>query len=180
MGVCCLARKFGQAGTSPRQLRAAGLAGQAIPLDFAAGLFIFVLVLAYFLIQWDLFATRFAELATAGSMDSRAIDISEMLVHSPGQPENWTSEPLNAQSIGFARKQNLLDWNRVAAFSSLPYANAKQLLGTDHEFLVIIETPDGARYATIGHDENSTRAVEVVRMAILNETVVKVRVRLYE
>ena len=156
------------------------LTGQAIPLDFAAGLFIFLLALSYFFIQWDLFSAKFFDLATAGGMDTRAIDISEMLVHTGGQPENWTGAPLSAQSIGLASKDNLLDWNRVAAFSSMPYANAKQILGTDYDFLVIIETPDGARYATIGQDANSTRAVEVTRMAILNDTVVKVRVRLYE
>lgn len=156
------------------------MAGQAIPLDFAAGLFIFLLVIAYFLIQWDLFTSKFVEFSISGGMDTRVIDISEMLVHTGGQPENWTNAPLSAQSIGLASKQNLLDWNRVAAFSAMPYANAKQILGTDYDFLVIIETPEGARYATIGLDENSTRAAEVTRVAVLNDTIVRVRVRLYD
>ena len=154
--------------------------GQAIPLDFAAGLFIFMLLVAYFLIQWDLFSTRFAEKAEKSGLDSGAIEISEMLVHGGGSPQNWTDAPELAQSIGFASSQNVIDWNRVAAFESLPYANAKQVLGIDREFLVVIETPDGARYATIGQDGNSTRAAEVVRIAVVNNTVVHVKVRLYE
>lgn len=153
---------------------------QAIPLDLMSGLFIFVLLLTYFIIQWDLFTTRFAERAEKGNLDLAAITISEMLVHTPGEPSNWTQSPLLVKSMGLAPRQNLLDWERVAAFSSLPYANAREALGTDHDFLVVIETPDGARFATIGQDGNSTRAVEVTRIGVLNDTVVQVKVRAYD
>ena len=154
--------------------------GQAIPLDFAFGLFIFMLLLVYFIIQWNLFANQFADLAVKGSLDQSTVDTAEMLVHSPGTPFNWTQAPLAAQSIGFAPRQNVLDWGKVAAFSSLSYANEKKLLGTDYDFLVLIETPDGARFATIGLDTSSTRAAEVTRVAILNDTTVWVKVKLYE
>ena len=169
-----------QAGARPGGIRGGGAAGQAIPLDFAAGLFIFMLILVYFIIQWDLFSTRAAEKAEKSGLDSGAIELSEMLVHGGGSPQNWTDAPESAQAIGLASSQNVLDWNRVAAFESLPYANAKQVLGIDHDFLVVIETPDGARYATIGQDGNSTRAAEVTRIAVVNNTVVHVKVRLYE
>lgn len=169
-----------QAGARPGGVRVGGAAGQAIPLDFAAGLFIFVLLLAYFMIQWDLFATRFAERAQKGDLDAGAIAAAEMLVHTGGQPENWTDAPLAVKSIGLASGQNVLDWEKIAAFASLPYANAREALGTDHDFLVVIETPEGARFATIGQNNNSTRAVEVARIAIVNNTMVHVKVRYYD
>jgi len=153
---------------------------QTIPLDFMSGFFIFLLLVAYFLIQWDLFSSRFAERAQRGDLGLGAITISEMLVHTPGEPENWTQAPLSVKSVGLAQRQNLLDWNKVAAFSSLPYANAREALGTDHDFLVVIETPDGVRFASIGQDGNSTHAAEVTRVAVLNDTIVQVKVRLYD
>lgn len=156
------------------------LKAQAIPLDFAAGLFIFMLLLVYFIIQWDLFAGRFSDRAQKGDLDIGAIAAAEMLVHTGGQPENWTSAPNQTRSIGLASRQNVLDWERVSAFASLPYANAREALGTDHDFLVVIETPEGARFATIGLQNNSTRAVEVARIAIVNNTMVHVKVRFYD
>jgi hypothetical protein len=98
-----------------------------------------------------------------------------------GYPGNWTLAPLTAQSVGFASKPNEIEWGKVAAFSEMPYANQKIALGTDKEFLIKIEQTDGARLATIGQETaNSTRVVEVTRLAMMNGNIVNVRVQVYE
>ncbi len=158
--------------------------GQAIPLDFMAGLFIFLVLLAYFIVLWDIFSVRYIEHAESNNIESRAIDIAGQLVSSSGQPFNWTSSPLSAQSIGLASKPYQLDPNRISAFASLSnqsYANAKLLLGTDRDFFIKIETPDGARIATLGKEPgNASRSVEVSRLGSYNGQPTFVRVRLYE
>jgi len=155
--------------------------GQAVPLDFVAGLFIFMVLLAYFVIIWDIYSTRYIEHGEGGNLETHAISIAETLVSSPGHPFNWTLAPLEAQSAGLASRPNRLDTYRIAALESMPYAYAKRLLGTDSDFLIKIESPEGARYSTIGHEAvNSTRIVEVTRIATYNGAPAFVKVQLYE
>ena len=160
-------------------------AGQAIPLDFMAGVFVFLVMLAYFLILWDIFAVRFVEHAQTIDDELAAISVADRLVLSGGYPTNWTLEPLSAQSIGLASRPHELDPYRVSALSSMAngsYASVKSALGIDRNFQVKIEAADdGARLATIGQEPaNATRVVEVTRLAMLNGEIVNVRVQVYE
>lgn len=155
--------------------------GQAIPLDFMAALFIFLVIFAYFVVLWDIYSTRYIEHGEGGNLESHAISIAENLVSSPGHPFNWTLSPLSAQSAGLASMPNRLDTYRIAALESMPYANAKRLLGTDSDFLIKIESPEGARYSTMGMEAvNATRKIEVTRIATYNGAPAFVKVQLYE
>ncbi|MCX8175138.1 MAG: hypothetical protein N3E51_02945 [Candidatus Micrarchaeota archaeon] len=154
---------------------------QSFGVDFVAGLTVFLLLVGYFLVFWDLFSVGYVESLEKGNTDIAAISISDALVSAPGEPYNWTDDPLNAKMIGFASKPGVLDWNRVAAFSALPYANARELLGAERDFWLKIETLDGARLASMGKEpQNATRAAEVARMAIMDGRAVAVRLQLYE
>ncbi len=154
--------------------------GQAVPIDFMAGLFIFLVLLAYFLVQWSIYSSRYLEQTQIRDTETSAIRLANQLVSSSGQPYNWTAAPLFAQSIGIARKQNELDSYKISALSAIPYANAKQLLGMDRNFWIRIESADGIRYATIGQQPgNTTMAVDVTRIAVLGGNAVNVRVQVY-
>ena len=146
-----------------------------------SGLFIFLLVLAYFLIFWDSLSEHYISYTEARSNELDAITLADRLVMSGGQPLNWTQSPLSAKSIGLAKMPGELDSYRVDALSSLPYANAKYLLGLDGDFLIKIDAQDGAVLALIGQQPgNTTRAIEVTRVALYNGNMVNVRVQLYE
>ena len=161
--------------------RGAAMKAQANPVDFMAGVFIFMVVFAYFMILWSIFSSRYAERTEALDCELSSIAIADHLVNSGGYPANWTAAPLGAQSVGFANRPNELDWARISSFASLPYASQKQLLGTAHDFLIRIDSPDGASYAQIGQAPNSSaRLSEVTRLAMLNGTIVDLRVRIYE
>ena len=155
--------------------------GQGVPIDFVAGLFIFLVMLAYFLLLWDSYSQRYFASASSIGMETEAMGIADQLVSAGGSPNNWTADPLSAQSIGLAWRQNELDPYRLSALSSLPYANAREKLGVDREFAIKIETLDGGRLATIGVDTRiSSKAVEVIRIAVLNGSAVNVKVQVYE
>lgn len=155
--------------------------GQGVPIDFIMGLFIFLFMLAYFLVLWDNYSQRYVAKASTIDMETAAIGIADQLVSTGGSPGNWTSAPLAAQSIGLAWRQNEIDPYRLSALSSLPYANAKKILGVGREFAIKIETLDGGRLATIGNEAyNSSKAVEVARAAVMNGSAVNVKVQIYE
>ena len=152
-----------------------------MPIDFMVGTFIFFVLLAVFLALWDNSSQNYADYAATVDMELSAISLADRLVSFGGSPQNWTMAPLTADAIGLAPKPNELDPYRIAALASLPYANAKRLLAIDKDFAVKIETLDRGRLITIGQEKfNSTRAVEVTRLAMLNGTAVDVRVQVYE
>lgn len=159
---------------------------QANPIDFMAAVFIFLVIFGYFMILWNIFSSRYSESAAALDCELSSIAIADRLVNSGGYGDNWTAAPLSARSIGFANRPNELDWARISSFASLPYADQKQLLGTAHDFLINIESSDGASYIQIGQagtsqaPNGSVRSAEVTRLAMLNGTIVDLRVRIYE
>lgn len=153
---------------------------QANPVDFMAAVFIFMVVFGYFMILWNIFSLRYAERAEALDCELSSIAIADRLVSFGGYGD-WTAAPLDAKSIGFAERPNELDWTRISSFASLPYDSQKQLLGTSHDFLIKIDSPDGASYMQIGQAQNSSASSsEVTRLAMLNGTIVDLRVRVYE
>ncbi len=164
----------------------AAMKAQANPIDFMAAVFIFMVVFGYFMILWNIFSLRYAERAETLDCELSSIAIADHLVNFGGYGDNWTTAPQSAQSVGFANRPNELDWARISSFASLPYASQKQLLGTAHDFLIRIESPDGASYVRIGQDwsgqaqNSSARSSEVTRLAMFNGTIVDLRVRIYE
>ena len=155
--------------------------GQGVPIDFVAGLFIFLVMLTYYLLLWSSYSERYVAAASSIDMETTAMGIADQLVSTGGSPSNWTADPLAAQSIGLAWRQNELDPYRLSALSSLPYGNAKMLLGAGREIAIKIETLDGGRLATIGTESyNSSKAVEVTRVAMMNGSAVNVKVQVYE
>lgn len=155
--------------------------GQSIPLDFMVALFLFLLLMTYFILLWDIYSVRYKEQSARISTELSAIIIADQLVSSPGSPENWTLNATGAQSIGLAISPNRLDWGKAQAFSAVPYAYQKILLGSDKEFYMKIEGTNGVLYFVTGaQPANASRAIEVVRVATLNSSAVFVKVQVYE
>ncbi len=157
----------------------ASMKAQAISLDLVAGLAIMLLLLSYYFVLWDTFTEQYDAAFRKDSADVALISISDQLVSSPGCPENWTLDPDNAPCIGLASTPNVLDREKVDAFSNLSYAYAKRAFGLDQDFLVRIESLDGARYSEVGAESNSTLVSEVSRLAVLDGQTVRVKVRVY-
>ncbi len=183
MVVWLSTRKKGQtvpADFSTRRFGSGARRGQSILIDFVAALFIFVVLLAYFIILWDSFSGRYVSRAIQEGLETRAMAVADQLVESPGQPFNWTAAPASAQSVGLAATPNKLEQGRVDALASLPYANAKQVLGMDSDFLITIQDQNGTVYASVGQSpSNQTLVAQVLRYAILNGKTVSVTVETY-
>jgi hypothetical protein len=154
---------------------------QALPVDFMFAMTLFVLLLAYFMVIWDIFLESFDSHSSRVDFELSAITISDQLVSHTGSPENWTGSPENASSIGLASRAGELDPHKLSALSAMPYAYLKQSLGMDRNFFIKVDDLSGVQYAISGQQPgNTTRSVEVTRAAILNNTAVFVRVQVYE
>jgi hypothetical protein len=155
--------------------------GQSLSLDFLMGFFLFLLTLGFFLILWGGLVDGYSDAARRQSSAMAALSLSDQLASSPGQPYNWTLSPSTASAIGFASSPGVLDWRRIAAAASLNYSQAKAALGTERDFLIKVESPGGTRYATLGSEPNATvHALEIWRAGLLNDTLVYVKVQMYD
>jgi len=158
-----------------------GRRAQVVSLDLMASILISILLLTYYIILWDSYVERHAAAFGKGARDGGLLAASDSLVLSGGYPENWPEDPSKVLMLGLARTPNILDPEKVSALEWVPYATAKRALGTDQEVYISVEDADGIRYAQFGTQANSTEtASETSRTAMLNGTVVHVRVQIYE
>ena len=180
-GVCGVQRGQMVSSGRPAPIDRMASRGQSVSIDFMVAAFIFLFILGYYMLTWSDFSMRFAENAAGSRMELRAISAADMLVSSGGVPFNWTGQPKNALSVGFARRRGELDMGRISALGAMDYADAKEALGVDSEFLVKVEDAAGNRYGIAGI-ENATvsNSVEVSRIATLDGKTVFVKVRLYD
>jgi len=155
--------------------------GQSVPIDLVFGTFIFLAILSYFFITWDSYAERYRGESSKGGSELSAIVLADLLASSQGLPENWSDYALGVQAVGLASRPGVLDWGRITALSSMPYGNAKVALGLEKDFYIKIESPSGLRYASIGLPpaNASSRAVEVMRIALLNGNTAYLKVQIY-
>ncbi len=158
----------------------ASLKAQAFSLDLIAAYAISLLTLAYFIILWGSLVSAQTRAGVREEIDLAALSVSDILVASPGYPEDWPMDPENAGSLGLAATPNVLAPYKVAAFSAMEYAYVKQGLGVTRDVFIRIESPEGVRYATAGIQPNATLASsEVRRLALMNGAPVVVRVQVY-
>ena len=158
-----------------------GKRGQTVSIDLIAGISISLLILAYYLVVWNSMAGAYEDAFRKEDSEIALLTMGDMLVNSPGNPENWTMNASGAQAIGLASRPGVLDFYKVVAFSEMPYAYVKHKFGISSEFLVKIESPDGIRYATVGNEsEPSNVSSQMSRLATMDGKPVVVRVQIYE
>jgi hypothetical protein len=158
-----------------------------------AALFIFLVLMAYFFVIWDIFSENYSSRSARADREMSAILLSDQLAGHTGTPENWTESPQDASSIGLASRPGELDSHKLCALfgpncyygsCSLPglqYAYAKQIFGLDKDFYIKVESPGGVLYAAMGDQpQNATRAAEVTRIAMLDGNAVFLRVQSYD
>lgn len=155
--------------------------GQSLIIDYMAGAFLFLVMFAFFFAIWGIYANMYFSAQARMELDSTVLAVSQSLLSSGGEPWNWTADPPSAKRIGIASRQNVLDRTGIDALESLPYAQQKIKLGIDRDFVIRIDSMEGARLATIGSEPNSTtRSVEISRFATLDGKPVTLRLMAYD
>ena len=60
--------------------------GQSLPLDFIAALFIFLVLMAYFFVIWDIFSENYSSRSARADREMSAILLSDQLAGHTGTP----------------------------------------------------------------------------------------------
>lgn len=114
-------------------------------------------------------------------METELIGASEILVKSPGFPEDWETNSSNVTVLGLASEPNMLNAAKLSNFTNLSYSHLRELLGLSHEFSFAVQDQTGNLLYAVGNSSAGTSSsVTMTRFAVLDGQVVKVVVTAHD
>ena len=153
-------------------------------LTMAMVLVLFIILSAYEV--WGMTVSKLDSFMTRRTLEHKLRDVSELLVRTGGDPTDWSAmtdvDADNVRSIGFAAQDNVLDFQRLEKAQTIDYESLREFLGLGKEdvYVTVTELESGNRrvYYEMGRQPDGTR-VTANRYALLNDTIVEVKVTLY-
>lgn len=145
-------------------------------VEYFVVLTIFLTFSLYFAFRLTEFYPEYLKNVKEEVLRSEAYRLSEMLINDDGEPKDWTGLSTNQiKRIGLSyalfNKSNLLDTAKVDAFGdkcSSEYDRVKELVGSDHNFYVIVNDTTGALYTKCG-SLGASDSIAVVRRVVAFE-----------
>ena len=161
--------------------------GQTSGVDLAIALLLIIAIMLAIMETWNVAAIQLGRFVELRDINSKLLDISELLVKTPGDPPDWflmdDVGPHTVNSIGFASKENVLDAARLGKAQDLDYETLRALLGLGREDIYIgvigLEPADKPVHYMIGHETEGSKVISS-RYALLNNTLVELRISLYK
>ena len=109
-----------------------------------------------------------------------------MLVKNPGLPPDWASQhevnSSTVSSIGFASKENILDYERLEKAESIGYDELKKILGLKKEeaHITVRDLSNSSRPVLFEYGlPSGDTSIVVRRYGLLNGSIVELQVSLY-
>ncbi|MBN2014242.1 MAG: hypothetical protein JW778_03590 [Candidatus Altiarchaeota archaeon] len=153
-------------------------------LVIAAGIFLFILFVM--IGTWGEMTNKINHFEDRRSTYYKGLDITEMLVKTPGNPPNWeqldTLNPSTVYAVGFSSQPNVLDKDKLERFDTFEYEQMRDLLGLSREdFHLLIHDVKGADEIPLYSFGNSINRshIRVDRYAILEDNLVRLSLKLY-
>ncbi|MFH1055383.1 MAG: hypothetical protein V1744_04745 [Candidatus Altiarchaeota archaeon] len=160
--------------------------GQTSGLDLVVAFMLVVFILVSVWEVWTSAITKLGLFQDKRTLDDRLLDVSELLVKTPGDPQNWHDmgevNPDTVRSIGFALKDNVLDPAKMQRASTLEYESLRAILGLSKEDVYItikdLESGNKTPLYAMGRPPEGGRST-LSRYAVLNGSMAEVSVSLY-
>ena len=134
---------------------------QAFVIDFSIAITIFILLLTASIVVWNNHKSKLAQDINYNEMMIIAYRITDLLVKTSGQPDDWTKD--NLQVIGLADSNRELSVDKVNNFSNINYDTAKEILyikGYDFSFQLITQS----QQLTNLYGKNSSNASQIISL----------------
>jgi len=160
--------------------------GQISNIDLAVAFVVVLFILLSVFEVWNMSLSRLARFESKRVIDRRVSETAELLVKTPGAPSDWWKQEVvnstSVQSMGFAEKDNILSSERLGKAYSLDYETMKEILSlSKEEYYITVSDLESANRTIIyamGRKPGKYSVV-VSRYAILNDTIVELKVSLY-
>ncbi len=99
--------------------------GQLSTIDLIGSIAIYVILLIFIIVYWNLYEKRFDANINEEEMAVSAIKISDFLVENSGFPTNWNNS--NVQIIGLVSKDRILETRKLQSFINTTYNKTRNL-----------------------------------------------------
>ncbi|MCJ7478573.1 MAG: hypothetical protein MUP63_00145 [Candidatus Nanohaloarchaeota archaeon QJJ-7] len=100
--------------------------GQMFTVDMIASVLIFILIVNLSMMTWNIAQRNSVMFNEERSLRDRAAQISDILIRTPGHPEDWNAD--NVEIIGLTAPDHVLSREKLEEFDSLSYSEQSKLL----------------------------------------------------
>ena len=139
---------------------------QIVTTDLFIAIVIFTIIMSIIIISWGRYTAKLDDRLNYDEMQSRAFQISNLLVKSQGSPSNWENGG-NAESLGLASRDRILSSSKVDAFANLSYGNITKLLGIrNYDFYFKLKDFENNTLVLVGNIPAGNFAVNLRRYVI--------------
>ena len=158
----------------------------SVSMDFVFASLIFILILGFTAISYSNYLDAYKIAESKKSLEASALSISETLIKSSGYPRNWEQNVsafeipgLGVLGLAGQENENVLDPNKVTAFSTLSYNATRNMFGFDGDYYISIKSVDGKTFFSKGTEYADSSSVAIERIVLFNQSVCRLTVRLY-
>ncbi len=126
-----------------------GRDGQVFTLDMIASVLVFVLILNLSFMTWNVAERNSVGLNEEKVVRGQVARVADLLVRTPGHPENWTAETV--EIVGFTEPDHFIRDGKLDAFGDLSYTEQRdELRATPREFHLRVTRGTGSEGEVIG------------------------------
>ncbi|OYT42702.1 MAG: hypothetical protein B6U88_02925 [Candidatus Aenigmarchaeota archaeon ex4484_56] len=150
--------------------------GQIFSFDFIVAFSIFVLLLTIFTVQVGQYIIHSSEIKERQDMDNEAYEISDVFFRE-GVPSNWTDS--NVKIIGLESNERI-SWDKIKKFENLGYQKTLILLGSKYDYNLQIFNKSSVIWEFGKNPENYSSIAKIVRISILNNTIISIQVLIFK
>lgn len=134
--------------------------------DLIIALSIYVILILFVVFTWNRYTMILQDDFNYNVMEITAFQVTDLLVKSGGEPEDWEKDPGSVEVIGLASFDRNISAEKVDAFlNNISYRNASKLLGTAYyNFYFQIKHINGTRLREYGISSTNRSVVNVQRL----------------
>ena len=141
---------------------------QIIATDFILAVIILIFIMVVSISMWknEIDNLRLHERRT--EMENLALSIADILVRSPGNPEDWELRDEVEITLGLANESHVLDKEKVSKLLTMSQDDVKNILGIDNfNFFIRITYPNNVLVEEYGTPPANAEEVVVTRRLVI-------------
>lgn len=155
--------------------------GQVVITDLMVSIFIFIFIVLLIFSLWTFHNVRLQDNLNFEDMQTKAFQISNVLVKSQGDPSNWENNHSTVSVIGLAQDDRILSEAKMNNLTDMSYGNVSRLLKLGkYNMSLNISDLSGNTLASFGEYKEGETVVEIRRYVLYGETKSIMALRIWE
>jgi hypothetical protein len=118
---------------------------QIISIDLIISVIIFIILISFVFLTISRYQTSINENIASQDINVKALQISDLLVKSSGEPSNWEDDVSKLNTIGLASRDRSLHISKITEFLELDYNLTKEKFNVEtFDFYFALKELNGA------------------------------------